>query len=147
MCYFHDAAEDSLAEAGDTLSKSEVLDLLQNDFEENPKQFKYLWAVFNSSRNRPAHGDPEKRADRTEDPPNTSEVTIDTFNESSSLPTSSDVGYQTYGSGSTRRVEKDTRISSKSWYCCNCKDGPKRINIQLGCVLCGHDRCGYCLVE
>ena len=147
ICYFHDASEDSLAEAADTSSKNEMLEILQNDIEENPRQFKYLWAVFNSSWNPAAHEDLEKRADRTEDPTKTSDVKVDASNESSSLPTFSDVEYQASGSGSARRVEKDTRISTDNWYCCHCEDGPKSITQRWECVMCGHHRCSYCPAE
>ena len=38
---------------------------------------------------------------------------------------------------------------SRSWYCCQCRDGPYGLEVNLKCPkdTCQHTRCGYCHVD
>jgi hypothetical protein len=34
-----------------------------------------------------------------------------------------------------------------NWYCCQCGDGPNNMSLITGCCMCGHNKCGCCLIE
>ena len=128
-----------------------MLELLER-IEENPRQFKYLWAVFDSSKDSAVHDEVEARDKLGEKVMKTSQ-TAD-HDSSNAIPTKgssqgqesrkliSEAPHQPGIKENTRNWHESSRPSY--FYCCKCRYGPFTAMFNPRCPNCGHERCHAC---
>ena len=149
--FFHDVSKDLGTKAAETLSKNNMAEMLERT-EENPRQFKYLWAVFDSSKDSTVHDEVEARDKPGEEVVTTPQIAD--HDSSNAVPTKeSSQGQESRKSISeaTHQPEIKSNTTARSyeslWYCCVCGNGPLSRIITPSCPSCGHECCYYCQSE
>ena len=145
--FFYDASEDTSLEAAKNASETAMLELLQRDQEVSTKQFKYLWAVYDSSWEYGVHDEMEQPGKSAKKVTN---ALTSTAHNSTQIATSQASFHAQHSIAEDKRTSPSAKgrlRNDRFWYCCECCMGPMPFTMTLACVACGHLHCLACTLD